>query len=149
MPAFTSSARDGPPQSAPSPAISLENSLPIIAKGTSWSWEAFTNLDRQPLLPILHGLADFACATFALRKTSFSLREPAYGAPSCKKSKMSRLQMYCVRRWNHDRDEMTEEFVEFLDDIAIDGYVSVTRVHEGEVSPVLETGPGGVQRFAP
>ena len=57
--------------------------------------------------------------------------------------------MYRVRRWNHDRDEMTEEFVEALNQIAIDGHVSVTRVHEDEVLPVLTAGPGGVRRFAP
>jgi hypothetical protein len=36
--------------------------------------------------------------------------------------------MYRVRRWNNDRDEMTEEFVDVLvlDGIAMDGYVSVT-----------------------
>jgi hypothetical protein len=56
--------------------------------------------------------------------------------------------MYRVRHWNHDRDEMTEEFVEALDR-AIDGYVSVTWVHEDEVLPVLTAGPGGVRRFAP
>ena len=57
--------------------------------------------------------------------------------------------MYRVRRWNHDRDEMTEEFVEALDRIAIDGYVSVTWVQENQVLPVLTAGPGGVRRFAP
>ena len=57
--------------------------------------------------------------------------------------------MYRVRRWNHDRDEMTEEFVEALERLAIDGYVSVTWVQENEVLPVLTAGPGGVRRFAP
>ena len=57
--------------------------------------------------------------------------------------------MYRVRHWNHDRDEITEECVEALDRIAIDGYVSVTWVHENEVLPVLTAGPGGVRRFAP
>ena len=57
--------------------------------------------------------------------------------------------MYRVRRWNHDRDEMTEEFVEALDRIAIDGYVSVTWVHQDEVLPVLTADPGGVRRFTP
>ncbi len=57
--------------------------------------------------------------------------------------------MYRVRHWNHDRDEMTEEFVEALDRIAIDGYVSVTWDHEDKVLPVLTAGPGGVRRFAP
>jgi hypothetical protein len=57
--------------------------------------------------------------------------------------------MYRVRHWNHDRDEMTEGFVEALDRIAIDGYVSVTWVHDDEVLPVLTAGPGGVRRFAP
>ena len=62
--------------------------------------------------------------------------------------------MYRVRRWNHDRDEMTEEFVDVLDGIAVDGYVSVDRVdsatwvHEDEFIPVLEAGSGGVRRFA-
>ena len=42
--------------------------------------------------------------------------------------------MYRVRHWNHDRDEMTEEFVEALED---------------EVLPVLTADPGGVRRFAP
>jgi hypothetical protein len=45
--------------------------------------------------------------------------------------------MYRVRHWNHDRDEVTEEFVEALDKVAIDGCVSVTRVHEDEVLPAL------------
>ena len=57
--------------------------------------------------------------------------------------------MYRVRHWNHDRDEMTEEFVEALHRIAIDGYVSVTRVDADEVLPVLTANPGGVQRVAP
>ena len=56
--------------------------------------------------------------------------------------------MYHVRRWNHDRDEMTEEFVDVLDGILVEGYVSVTWVHEGAVIPVLEVGPGGLRRFA-
>jgi hypothetical protein len=56
--------------------------------------------------------------------------------------------MYRVRRWNHDRDEMTEEFVEALDRIAIDDYVSVTWVHGDEVLPVLAADPGGARRFA-
>jgi hypothetical protein len=30
-----------------------------------------------------------------------------------------------VRRWNHDRGEMTKEFFDVLDGIALDGYVSV------------------------
>ena len=37
-----------PPQSAQWPAMSRENSLPTIAKGTSWSCVVFTNLGRQP-----------------------------------------------------------------------------------------------------
>ena len=63
--------------------------------------------------------------------------------------------MYRVRRWNHDRDEMTEEFVDVLDGIAVDGYVSVTWIHpltwfdEGKGIPVLEAGPGCIRRFAP
>ena len=63
--------------------------------------------------------------------------------------------MYRVRRWNHDRDEMTEEFVDVLDGIAVDGYVSVTWIHpltwfdEGKGIPVLEAGRGGVLRFGP
>ena len=57
--------------------------------------------------------------------------------------------MYWVRHWNHDRDEMIEEFVEALARIAIDGYVSVTWVREDEVLPVLTAGPSGVRRFAP
>jgi hypothetical protein len=32
--------------------------------------------------------------------------------------------MYRVRRWNHGRDEMTEKFVNVLDGISMDGYVS-------------------------
>jgi len=63
--------------------------------------------------------------------------------------------MYRVRRWNHDRDEVTEELVNVLDGIAVDGYVSVTRIHpltrfdEDEGIPVLEVSPSGVRRFAP
>jgi hypothetical protein len=63
--------------------------------------------------------------------------------------------MYRVRRWNHDRDEMTEKFVDVLDGISVDGYVSVTRIrpltwfHEEQGIPVLEAGPGGVRRFEP
>ena len=63
--------------------------------------------------------------------------------------------MYRVRRWNHDRDEMTEAFVDVLDGIVVDGYVSVTWIHpltwfdEGKGIPVLEAGPGGVRRFGP
>ena len=57
--------------------------------------------------------------------------------------------MYQVRHWNHDRDEMTEEFVEALDRIAVDGYVSVTLVPQDEVLPVLTAGLGGVRRFTP
>jgi hypothetical protein len=57
--------------------------------------------------------------------------------------------MYRVGHWNHDRDEMTEEFVESLDRIAIDGYVSVTWVHENDVLPVLTADPSDVRRFAP
>jgi hypothetical protein len=34
--------------------------------------------------------------------------------------------MYRVRHWNHDRDEMTWEFIEALAGITIDGYVSAT-----------------------
>jgi hypothetical protein len=62
--------------------------------------------------------------------------------------------MYCVRRWNNDRDEMTEEFVDVLvlDRIAMDGYVSVTWdpsvwCVQDEMIPVLEAGPGGVRIF--
>ena len=63
--------------------------------------------------------------------------------------------MYCVRRWNNDRDEMTEELVEVLvlDSIAMDGYVSVTWVpsvtsgNQDGVIPVLQAGPGGIRIF--
>jgi hypothetical protein len=57
--------------------------------------------------------------------------------------------MYRVRHWNHDRDEMTDEFVKALHRIPIDGYASVTWVHEDEVLPVLTADPSGVRRFAP
>ena len=63
--------------------------------------------------------------------------------------------MYRVRRWNHDREEMTEEFVNVLDGIAVDGYVSATRLHprmwfhEGKGVRVLEAGPGCIRGFAP
>jgi hypothetical protein len=63
--------------------------------------------------------------------------------------------MYRVRRWNHDRDEMTEEFVGVLNRVVVDGCVLVTRIHplawfhEGKGIPVLEAGPGGVRRFGP
>ena len=49
--------------------------------------------------------------------------------------------MYWMRLWNHDRDEMTEEFVEALARIAIDGCVSVTWVREDEVSPSAHDRP--------
>jgi hypothetical protein len=63
--------------------------------------------------------------------------------------------MYRFRRWNNDRDEMTEEFVDVLvsDGIAMDGYVSVTWVpsvpcvNRDEVIPVLQVGPRGIRRF--
>jgi hypothetical protein len=63
--------------------------------------------------------------------------------------------MYRVKRWNHHCDEMTEEFVNVLEGIAVDGYGSVTWVpsvpcvNRDEVIPVLQAGPGGVRRFAP
>jgi len=77
VPAFTSSVQDGHLQCARWPAILLANSLRIIAKATAWSSGVFTNLDPQPLPPIPHGLVDFACATFELRKTSVSRLELA------------------------------------------------------------------------
>jgi hypothetical protein len=73
--------QDGARQSAPLPTMSLENLSHIIAKATSWSWEVFTNLDRQRPPPIPQGLADFACATFGLPETSFSQREFADDTP--------------------------------------------------------------------
>jgi hypothetical protein len=65
--------------------------------------------------------------------------------------------MYRVRRWNNDRDEMTEEFVDVLvlDGIAMDGYVSVTWVpsvscvNQDEIISVLEAGPGGIRTTWP
>jgi len=70
VPAFISNVPDDRRQSARYPVTSLENSLRITAKATPWSCAAFTKLDRQLLPPTLHGLADFASATFELRKTS-------------------------------------------------------------------------------
>ena len=34
---------------------------------------------------------------------------------------VGKAEMYRVRRWDHDREEMTEEFVNVLDGIAVDG----------------------------
>jgi hypothetical protein len=62
--------------------------------------------------------------------------------------------MYRVRRWSHDRDVVTEEFVADLDGIVMEGYVSVawvpsaTWASDEQVIPVLEAGPGGVRRFS-
>jgi hypothetical protein len=57
---------------------------------------------------------------------------------------------YLVRRWLQSRDEMSEEWVDVLDGITLEGgYVSVVWVHNGTTHPILETGPGGVRIFTP
>jgi hypothetical protein len=57
--------------------------------------------------------------------------------------------MYRVRRWNNDRDEMTEELVGVLvlDSIAMDGCVSVTWVPSEQAA--IRTGSSLYCRRAP
>jgi hypothetical protein len=49
--------------------------------------------------------------------------------------------MYRVRHWNHDRDEMIEEFVEALDQVAIDKLRFCNAGPRGRGSPSVDGGP--------
>jgi hypothetical protein len=64
---------------------------------------------------------------------------------------LSRPQMYRVRRWNNDRDEMTEEFVDVfvlghrgVRFVSVTWVPSVSRRNQDEIIPVLAAGPGGI-----